>query len=60
MSNKIIDQEWFIKEVNPSTAEIAYLNQNYEEVIRRTGLEVEKGVIAQNAIVKVCKEMLGK
>jgi hypothetical protein len=60
MSDKLIDQEWFIKDVNPTSLELQYLNQNYEEVVRRTGIETAKGVDAQVAVVKVCREMLGK
>ena len=60
MSDRLIDQEWFIKEVNPTTLELTYLNTNYAEVVRRTNIEVEKGVDSQVAVIKVCKEMLGK
>jgi hypothetical protein len=60
MSDKLIDQEWFLQGVNPSTTEKNYLQQNYEEVIRRVNLETEKGVDMQTAVITVCKQMLGK
>ena len=60
MSQRLIDQDWFKNEVNPTPSESEYLNQNYEEVIRRVNLEILKGISAQIATVKICKEMLGK
>jgi len=60
MSDKLIDQSWFLSAVNPSASEVEYLQQNYTEVIRRTNLETAKGVDSQVAVIKVCKEMLGK
>jgi len=60
MSDKLIDQSWFLSAVNPSASEVDYLQQNYTEVIRRTDLELANGLSAQNAVIKVCKEMLGK
>jgi hypothetical protein len=60
MSDKLIDQSWFLTAVNPSASEIEYLQQNYSEVVRRTNLETAQGIEPQVAVIKVCKEMLGK
>jgi len=60
MSAKLVDQQWFFEAVNPTEMEIAIINEKSDEIISRANARAVNGIVRQEDIIAIAKDILGR